>query len=207
MKALSYTLVGDGPRERVLLPILSFLLDSHATCPFSGQWFDPREFDLRHASLLERLQRAVAAYPCDLLFVHRDAENHPPEDRESEIADASSSLSVTVVPVVPVRMTEAWLLGDESAIRRAAGLPSGRDSIDLPALATVEGLPDPKRVLNRELVAASGAQGRRRRRFNEREAVYRVAERMEIASLRVLGSFSRLEQHVRSALIEVGCAL
>ena len=32
--------------------------------------------------------------------------------------------------IVPVRMTEAWLLLDESAIRRVAGRPHGDEPLD-----------------------------------------------------------------------------
>jgi hypothetical protein len=38
------------------------------------------------------------------------------------------------IPVVPVRMTEAWLLADEFAIRSAPGNPNGTQSLDLPDL-------------------------------------------------------------------------
>jgi len=59
--------------------------------------------------------------------------------------------TVEVVPAVPVRMTEAWLLFDEAAIRRAAGCPNGSMPLELPSLKTSEDIPDPKTILHEAL--------------------------------------------------------
>ena len=94
----------------------------------------------------EKIQAAVKWYPCDLLFIHRDAEGQSLLERKAEIDEAVSLACKTVaippaIAVVPVRMTEAWLLFDIPAIRAAAGNPNGSVDLDLPRLADVEGLP------------------------------------------------------------------
>ncbi|MEO1077329.1 MAG: hypothetical protein AAFX41_15395, partial [Bacteroidota bacterium] len=80
-------------------------------------------------------------YPCDVLFVHRDAENAShTADRFGEI-DAgvrAADLDLPCIPIVPVRMSEAWLLFDEMALREAAGRPRGRMPITMPPLSKVE---------------------------------------------------------------------
>ena len=43
-----------------------------------------------------------------------------------------------IVCVVPIRMTESWLLISEPAIRRAASNPRGREVIHLPRLQKME---------------------------------------------------------------------
>ena len=68
---------------------------------------------------------------CDLLLAHRDAdasEETPSaghQKRYDEIGKAvsDSGYSGVWVGMVPVRMTEAWLLLDEAEIRRVAGRP------------------------------------------------------------------------------------
>ena len=75
---------------------------------------------------------------------------------------------VVHVPVVPVRMTEAWLLVDEPAIRRVAGNPNGRCALDLPQVSKVETIADPKKLLKQVLATASELSGRRLKRFNDR---------------------------------------
>lgn len=50
--------------------------------------------------------------PLDALFVHRDAEAQTPDLRYLEIRTAceEGGVACPTVPVVPIRMTEAWLL-------------------------------------------------------------------------------------------------
>ncbi|MBL8231577.1 MAG: hypothetical protein JNL98_23980 [Bryobacterales bacterium] len=100
-------------------------------------------------------------YPCDALFVHRDAEGFPSSLRREEIAAAARGIPTLHVPVVPVRMTEAWLLADEQAIRRAAGNPKGKDPLSLPDVHRLEDVPDPKSLLYGLLRQASGLNRRR----------------------------------------------
>jgi predicted ATPase len=68
------------------------------------------------------------------LFVHRDAERELLEKRVAEIHSVVSEAAQTklvppVVCVIPVRMQEAWFLFDESALRRAAGNPNGKQPL------------------------------------------------------------------------------
>lgn len=111
--------------------------------------------------------------PVDLIVVHRDADNAGHAARREEIVEAVSGLhaSSALIPVIPVRMTEAWLLLDEDAIRRVAGNPNGRMKLDLPKRHEVESLANPKAFLQSCLLTASGEVGRRRegvrKRFNQ----------------------------------------
>lgn len=100
----------------------------------------------------------------DLLVVHRDADAAGPAARRQEVVDAASvqAFGVPLVPIVPIRATEAWLLFDEAAIRQVAGKPGGRDSLDIRRPHHVEDEPKPKDVLRAALAAASEATGRRR---------------------------------------------
>jgi len=74
-----------------------------------------------------------------------------------------------VVPVVPIRMTEAWLLIDEVEIRRVAGRPSSTNHLGLPSVSAVESVADPKALLASALLAAGQPSGKRRRAQVERD--------------------------------------
>lgn len=76
------------------------------------------------------------------------------------------------MPVVPVRMTEAWLLFDQLSIRAAAGNPRGVEELNLPKLDTIENIPDPKATLYKALTLASGLSTRRRSKFPAQERVH-----------------------------------
>jgi hypothetical protein len=107
----------------------------------------------------------------DLVVVHRDADNVGSDVRRHEITEALNKIDVECCPVVPVKMTEAWLLLSESEIRHVAGNPRGRAPLGLPKAQAVERVADPKDLLRAALLAASASTGRRRerdaQRFNE----------------------------------------
>jgi len=148
-------------------------------------------------------------YPCDCLFIHRDAEREPPEHRRREIQKAVESLGgnkpETHVCVVPIRMSEAWLLFDEQAIRRASGNPNGRLTLEMPGLSTIENLPDPKQKLYDLLTTASELRGRRWKSFDPIAQLRRVAQLLDaFAPLRQLSAFQALERDVERIVKERG---
>ena len=198
MQELRYTLLADGSSDRALLPILTWLIRQYlGAIPIQAEFADLRRLSPSPRKLSERIDRSVELYPCDLLFVHRDAENAPIEEREAEIRKAieESSMedSVRVVCVVPVRMQEAWLLIDEAALRKAAGNPNGTQPLAVPDVQRLEELADPKQLIRDLLRQASELQGRRLERFNWRSSAHRVAEMIgDFSPLYGLAAFQRL---------------
>jgi hypothetical protein len=208
MTDLHVTLLSDGPSDRVLLRPISWLLGQHLSGEIAVQlqWADFRPLAKRPENLAQRIVRALELYPADLLFVHRDAERESPDVRYAEIeqARAESRVAVPIVSVVPVRMTEAWLLFDVPAIRRAAGNPNGTDSLRIP-VRDAESVADPKGLLKESIRIASGLSGRRFGRFNLSSAVYRAVEYIDdFTPLRTLPSFRKLEADLANAVRDHG---
>ena len=203
-QALRFTLVADGSSDRAILPVLVWLLREHfGNVPIHPAFSELRRLPNPPKGLAERIDRSLDLYPCDLLFVHRDAERVPIAKREREIRDAlarsTTGEALPVVCVIPVRMQEAWLLIDEDALRRAAGTPDGRQPLTMPDIKKLEHLPDPKQTLHDLLRQASGRRGRRLTRFvrDMRRCVHRVAEEMrDYSPLRALPAFRHLEDQV-----------
>ncbi len=206
MTALRFTLVSDGSSDRVLLPILRWLLRQHSGRAFQSQWADLRGLRVPPRGLLEKIGRAIELYPCELLFVHRDAESEDHGAREREIQRHLENFAEQpAVCVVPVRMQEAWLLFDGAKLRQAADNPRGRTSLALPQLERLESVPDPKRLLHDLLRAASELRPGRLRRFDPAPRVHRLAELLDdFAPLRRLPAFARLESDVAQLLGERG---
>ena len=145
MKELRYTLLSDGSSDRALMPLLRWLLEGQIEWAIQESWADLRRYPRAPKDLHDRILLSLELYPCDLLFVHRDAEREPLQTRIQEIENAlthagKSQFLPPAICVVPVRMQEAWLLFDEAAIRRAAGNPNGRERLDLPSVAACEAL-------------------------------------------------------------------
>ena len=206
MQRLRFTLVGDGSSDRALIPILTWLLRQHwDDVPIQPEFSDLRRLPNPPRKLSQRIDKSIELYPCDLLFVHRDAESESVEKRREEISvsleRSERGKTLPVICVIPVRMQEAWLLIDESALKTAAGDPSNRQALPMPDVRRLEDLPDPKRVLHDLLRQASGFQDRRRRlkRFDRDlgECVQRVAQQIgDFRPLRELAAFRKLENQV-----------
>lgn len=205
--SLRATLVTDGSSDIVLVPMLRWLVFQLATVAIEIQWADLRLLRKPPRGLAERLAAAVKLSPCEILFIHRDAENQDPALRYDEIR-AANQTAIDHVCIVPVRMQEAWLLHNEMALREAAGRPSGRELLNLPRASAWEQLADPKQILHEALIRASGASGRRAKNFKPAQAAHRLAELVEDWSpLRQLVAFRQLEEDTRSALARVGAPL
>lgn len=197
------TLVTDGSSDAALVWPLEWLCCQLTNEEFSIRWADLRGMVRQPATLRSRLALAVSLFPCDLLFVHRDAENQDPGLRYVEIGTANAT-GLRHVCVVPVRMQEAWLLLDESALREAAGRPSGTNPLNLPPANRWEALPDPKTVLHTALRTANGATGRRAKKFRPAVALHRLAALVtDWAPLRALPAFQRLENDTRAVLQQI----
>lgn len=201
---LHYTLLTDGSSDIALLPILDWLLIQNGIeQPIQSQWADLRSQREPPRELLERIRRSLDLYPCDLLFIRRDAERLTLEQRASEIRTAIAKAGSSAIPpnvfVIPVRMTEAWLLFDERAIRFAAGNQNGHIPLDLPNLNALEDLSDPKSTLHELILKASGLYGRRLKRLNPNDRVRRVPISIsDFAPLRTLAAFQSLEKEIKT---------
>lgn len=148
---------------------------------------------------------ALDPYPCELLFVHRDAESIHPQVRRRGIDEAWTPQTVgqPLVAIIPVRMTEAWLLLDETAIRSASGNPNGTMPLKLPGAARLESLKDPEALLFEALRTASGRAAGRLKAFSPEARRHRVAElTASFEPLRALPSFVRLEAQLQQIFLK-----
>ncbi|GGK19392.1 hypothetical protein GCM10010124_09990 [Pilimelia terevasa] len=84
----------------------------------------------------------------DLVFAHRDAgANGERVEREwrEPLRQRWTAATGRLVTVVPMRETEAWILADGQALRRALGVSWSDDELGVPrSAAAVERVPDPK---------------------------------------------------------------
>lgn len=210
MSEIRFTLLGDGPSDVCLLRPLQWLIRQHVSdhMVVQSDWADLNSFRDKPRGLAQRIQTAMEFFPCDLLFVHRDAEREPAERRYAEIEEAIRSLKAAPhawIGVVPIRMTEAWLLIDEQAIRTAADNPRGTEDLPLPRIGSLEDVPDPKSLLYDCLRKATEFSGRRLHKFRVQHAARRVVEYIDdFSPCRRITAFTRLEADIQSVLSQHG---
>ena len=215
MREIRYTLLCDGSSDKALIPILSWLLnDLLPNVSLQAQYADFGRLRLPPplSALDQRIEKAVALYPCDILFVHRDAEKDPFQKRKNEILKFHQKINNTftekLVPVVPVRMMETWLLIDEKAIKVAAGNRNYNKNIVLPSTQNLESLPNPKDHLYNLLKEVSELKGRKLQNLKVSQSVHLIADFIEdYSQLRQILAFQELEKDVIVVLTELGFVL
>ena len=193
-----FLLICEGSSDDALVHHIQRLLIQHGATEADGI---SSHFG---TSLTEKVKQGLdlSAEP-DLLFVHRDADHHRGTPaagaarRYEEITIAVQSLNHDgpYVRIIPVRMTEAWLLLNESEIRRVAGNPGSRYDLGLPVVQRIENIPDPKRLLKEVLLEAGSPKGiRRKKNFKNNFGEHR---RQLIENLPVGGPLESLDSWVR----------
>jgi len=202
-----YTLLADGTSDEVLMAIVDWLIREYLPSTRVIGTF-ARDFGPIGNELDVRVRSAIQNFPCDLLIVHRDAEGQSREDRLDEIVRAVVAIDVSYVCLIPVKMTEAWLFSDESAIRFASGNASGRHNIGMPRRDKWESLSDPKVTLLELLCSATGKKGRALDKFNPLKARHRITPRGEsFEGLRGVKSFDCFENDIFNCLRSMGYIL
>ena len=201
--------LADGPSDEPLGAHVGHLARQH------GVDLDVVTPDLRRLDPPPGLQvaarvAAVLAFDdaFDLVIVHRDAEGQTPSLRYAEVRAGVDTIrpGLASIPVVPVRMTESWLLVNEEAIRLVAGRPTGTMELNLPQVGSIEQLPNPKATLRRVLETASGAQGRRLQAFRrdfgtQRRRLLEMLDRS--GPVTVLSGWQELERTVATVVTQV----
>jgi hypothetical protein len=204
---IKYTFLGDGSSDKALMKIIDWAFsENFPETTVTAQFAEFTFVRDKIKSLDERVRKAVELYPCDIVFIHRDAEEVKKNEqifkkRKTEINEAIKGIACYHVAVIPVKMMETWLLTDLEAIRKAAGNRNSDITISLPSLSKLEIENNPKGILHEALRKASCLKGRQLDSFNVHQAVHRVAEyTADFKQLRSLYSFNRFEVELNNVV-------
>jgi hypothetical protein len=160
-----FVLICEGSSDEALIPHLRSLLVDCGAEEATGTAPDWNRLPRRVARDIGSKVRAALRLESqlDLLFIHRDADSPDADLRYREISEgvAGTGYKAAWIGVIPIQETEAWLLLDESAIRRASGKPSGNVALNLPSPRHIEGIAHPKELLFEQILLASETSGRR----------------------------------------------
>ena len=201
MKRITATLITDGSSDKLLAPLIELLFSAHTDLAYQVNCTEG--LPPLSSGLEARINSALRLFPCDCLFVHRDAEGVDASIRQQEIQASwsASKQPPVLICVVPVRMTEAWLIANDKPIRLAVGNPNGNVVLNLPAVKDIESCPNPKEILFSALKTASELSASRKQRFKPDRYRHRVSELTDdLTPLRRLSSFRHLEAQVEEFL-------
>src|SRR5579884_1436042 len=140
------TLVAEGSTDGALGPMLTWLLERHlpeADVETTHVLSVDELSGIAKGDINGRMRRAIDLYPCEILFVHRDADSEDDAPRHEEIRRATAHLDPAstppVIAVVPIQAIEAWLMFHADALFHAVR-KRARVTLDLPALRTVQSI-------------------------------------------------------------------
>jgi hypothetical protein len=202
---VNYLLISDGSSDAALIPIIQHVLqNTFRNFSFIGERAQLFRLKRPPKTLSDKIKAGVDLYNPDIVFIHRDCENDTILKREEEILEAiKDQPDLKVVKIIPLRMTEAWLLINESAIRMAVSNPNGKVKLAMPSVNKLERLPDPKNTLEDLLRIASELKGRRLDSLNTRKAIHLVANHIDdFSTLYQLEAFNHLRNQIESLVLE-----
>lgn len=205
MRYLTSALISEGRSDDEFLPrLLTRALDDMCSSDFDDVVEVADVVVLRTRSgppavdsVIQMVERQAGSF--SLVFFHRDrGANQERVKREwiDPLREMWGSRAERLITVVPVRETEAWLLADGAALRRALGVRWSDAAIGVPGTPQmVEKIGDPKSVL-----AQLG--GRVRRPIDSYFA--RLGELVSLDVLANVPAFRSWQEETRDALAASG---
>lgn len=148
---------------------------------------------------------AQAGY--QLVVFHADADSSDTQTAyDNHFAPALKQLNAEgidhrLIPVIPVRNTEAWMCADFAAFQEVIGTDLSASDLNFPSQPhEVEKIPDTKSFLKQAISQARG----RRRRVKPGEIYEPLAERIRLDILKKVPAFQEFQQQVTVTLKKAG---
>jgi len=155
-------------------------------------------------------RKGVLYFGISVLCIHADADdstdasvfNNKINPSLRKIEAEQDDICKVIVPVVPVQMTEAWMLADKMLLKNQIG--TDKSDMELGFDKNPEQISDPKTVITGAIRIASREKGKRHRNDLNISVLYeRLGENISLESLRQLPSFRKFEDNVRNAFREL----
>jgi hypothetical protein len=202
MKTLSLALYAEGTTDYRFLAIViqsavEKILFEHQ-CPDIAVVEPTLIMDVEgHTESDKIFSAAQNAQGAHLLFVHLDADTRTVERAKAErfypgqnrVVSSNDSVCKDLVPVVPVKNIEAWLVSDYEAFCKVVGTKASERELGLPSHPRlVESLPDPKRTF-REALRIAHSMRRKRSNYHPGEYYELLARTIKMESLLKVPAF------------------
>lgn len=219
MTVLVLAFYAEGPTDEQFLPLIiqrtvqQILIERGRTTVdilepiLLRHLIDRKKYPSQAERLLQAGHRAAGYHA---LIIHADAD-HPTSERAMReriqpglrlIQQTRERVCEYLIPLIPVQMTEAWLLADPEALRTVIGTQVATQKLGLPErIHQVESDPDPKETLRQVVQNALADQPRRRRRLNLGSLYEPLARQIRLERLWQVPAYQQFVHHLTEALI------
>lgn len=164
-------------------------------------------------TMLKASQKAIHDYGISVLCIHADSDaktlievtDYKFTPLIEQLKDLSSEeYCKTIVPVIPIHMTEAWMLADKELLKEKIGAKTKRDS-DLGIERSPESYADPKQTIEDAVrIAQEGKTKRRRNELTINDLYEELGQSISLENLRQIPSFCLFEDNVKLAFVSLG---
>lgn len=204
----------EGPTDvRFLTDIIKRTFDEIAfECPKDIEILDIQYIAVKKDGfvpmIMEASKKGVEDFGISILCVHRDADDKKVDDvmtysfrpllENLEDKDEAVYCKI-IIPVIPVRMMEAWMLADTQLLKDFIDASKMSDH-DLGIERNPESYADSKAVIEEAIRKASVGKTKRKREIVGIAELYeQIGKNVRLESLRRLPSFCWFEEQVRLA--------
>ncbi len=217
---LLLALYAEGPSDTRFLPIII----QRTARSITGQH---RSIDVLDLTIISKKQGACEecilhaardAYGCHALIVHSDADDKTSVRAHKERIQpgfdlvlkfkSSEEVCEHLIPLIPVQMTEAWMLADGEALLDVIGANRGPQDLRLPKASEVERDANPKRTLNEivrnvNLNRCSSKRSSYRRKIDIDSRYEHLAGSIDLSKLAFVPSYKAFRDDLTEVLISI----
>ena len=160
--------------------------------------------------VLNASRDGIDKYGISFLCVHKDADDQSDErvfstairPAISELNRQNDDYCKAVVAIVPIRMTEAWLLADKILFKQHLGTELSDE--DLGFTNNPENIANPKQTISNAIrIAMSNRPKRRRQQLTISELYMPLGDQIDTIHLEKLSSYRKFKESVRDAFVSL----
>src|SRR5579884_4297501 len=213
MSSLSLALYCEGNTDRDFLPIIIQRTAQDILNKRARGYVEALAVDVIDANKQKDgkdiLEAAIKTYGYHALVVHKDADSRTYKETREQCFEPGYLLVQNnrdiaceyVIPIIPVREVEAWMIADHEILRQILVLQERLQNLGLPKRAAlVENDPDPKITFNKVVSRAS----KERRLRISRESLYTtLAEQIRLERLAQVAAYQKFLGELSQVLIEL----
>jgi hypothetical protein len=158
-------------------------------------------YHLEGASEQERLNKLAQDYAgLHFIIVHLDADGST-EEKALKHRFPTDYEAKQLIPIIPIKETEAWLLADYEAFKQVVGTKLSAQELEFPPqVHQVESINEPKEVLKQAI-----SRSRSRRKRIELDEIYQaMGETVSLNHLKKVPAFQNFHTRIIKILIGLG---
>jgi len=215
MKQLIIGMITEGTTDvRFLESIIKRTFELVAfECTGDIEILDIQKIRVQKATFKEEVMEAAAKgwedYGISTLCVHADADSasegatfqYKIIPAFEAVKNSEEEICRVLVPLVPVQMTEAWMLADTTLFKEEIG--TNKNDNELGIHFPPENITNPKQAIKEAIQIALKHLPRRRRRLDIAELYLPIGQKINLKQLENIPSYLKFKSSVREALREL----